>query len=130
MLWVLSSVGGAFTFFPMTVLQGKDHWSHAFCGEKLDPQPVEDFREQTLKLEQEHTWIHTDILLAQPLLLITQRGLSVLHLKGIDFLFQNSGNELKAKILFLMVALKTPWQGSYITLQASLQSSCVYSTKF
>lgn len=78
-LWVLSSVGGALTFFPMTVLQGKDHWSHAFCGENLDPQPTEDFREQMLKLEQEHIWILTEILLAQSLLLITQKGVWVLY---------------------------------------------------
>lgn len=105
MLWVLSSVGAAFSLFPMTVLQGKDHWSHVFCGEKLNPQPTEDFREQMLKLQQEDTWIRTDILLAQSLLLITQRGLTVLHLQGIDFIFQNSGNERNAKIFFLMVAL-------------------------
>lgn len=33
-----------------------------------------------LKLEQEHTWILTDILLAQSLLSITQKGLHVLYL--------------------------------------------------
>lgn len=37
MLWVLSSVGGAFTFFPMTVLQGQRSLIPGFLWRKIKP---------------------------------------------------------------------------------------------